>query len=58
MLLVNLGREPVEIERGMRIAQLVFAPVALATLERRDELDETGRGGGGFGSTGTGKAGG
>ena len=54
VLLVNLGREPVEITRGMRIAQMVFAPVARAELERVDSLDETERGGGGFGSTGAG----
>ncbi len=54
VLLVNLGAEPVTIERGMRIAQLVIAPVIAATLFEVDALDETERGGGGFGSTGTG----
>ena len=52
VLLVNLGTEPVEITRGMRIAQMVFAPVARATLEQAESLDATERGGGGFGSTG------
>jgi dUTP pyrophosphatase len=52
--LVNLGREAFEIRRGMRIAQLVVAPVARAELVLTDELDETARGAGGFGSTGTG----
>ena len=56
VLLVNHGREPVEIARGMRIAQLVFAPVVSAVLEQREALDQTERGEGGFGSTGTGKA--
>ena len=53
VLLVNLGRGPVVIERGMRIAQLVVAPVVQATLQRVTTLDETERGSGGFGSTGT-----
>ena len=58
VLLVNLGQEPVVVTRGMRIAQLVFAPATPATLERRESLDGTERGEGGFGSTGTGEAGG
>ena len=52
--LVNLGREPFEIRRGMRIAQLVVAPVARVTLMPAEELEKTARGAGGFGSTGTG----
>lgn len=52
VLLVNLGSEPVEIVRGMRIAQLVIAPVAQARLRDVKSLDETPRGAGGFGSTG------
>ncbi|WP_439533124.1 dUTP diphosphatase [Polymorphobacter sp.] len=52
VLLVNLGSEPVLIERGMRIAQLVVAPVVRARLKIVDSLDATVRGGGGFGSTG------
>ena len=54
VLLVNLGKEPVKITRGMRVAQLVFAPVSSAELERVDSLDGTERGAGGFGSTGLG----
>lgn len=50
--LINLGSEPVTIERGMRIAQLVIAPVARAELREVSDLDATGRGSGGFGSTG------
>ncbi|MDX9910602.1 MAG: dUTP diphosphatase [Phycisphaerales bacterium] len=50
--LVNLGREAFTVEHGMRIAQLVIAPVARAAVVEADELDETSRGSGGFGSTG------
>ncbi len=52
VILVNLGGEPVAIERGMRIAQLVAAPVVLAVFTEVDDLDATERGAGGFGSTG------
>jgi len=50
--LVNLGDGPFIVERGMRIAQLVVAPVTRALLDQVTDLDETARGGGGFGSTG------
>jgi dUTP pyrophosphatase len=50
--LINLGRVPFVIEHGMRVAQLVIAPVAHATLLERDDLGDTARGAGGFGSTG------
>jgi dUTP pyrophosphatase len=52
VLLVNHGTESVEITRGMRIAQLVIAAVARVELCEVTSLDETPRGGGGFGSTG------
>jgi len=52
VLLVNLGSEPVSLTRGMRIAQLIVAPVAHANLHEVSTLDETPRGTGGFGSTG------
>jgi dUTP pyrophosphatase len=52
VIVVNLGREPVRIEPGDRIAQLVIAPVARATLVEVEELTDTPRGGGGFGHTG------
>lgn len=52
VLLINLGADHVRIERGMRIAQMVLAPVCRASLDLVDTLDETGRGDGGFGSTG------
>jgi dUTP pyrophosphatase len=42
------------VTRGMRIAQLVIAPVTRADLVELESLDQTGRGEGGFGSTGTG----
>ncbi len=54
VLLVNLGTEPVTIEPGMRVAQLVIAPVVRAELVNVDELPASGRGEGGFGSTGRG----
>ena len=52
VLLINHGAEKVEIARGERIAQLVVAPVARASFEIVDELGESARGEGGFGSTG------
>ncbi len=52
VLLINLGHEPVVIEPGHRIAQLVVAPVTRAELEVIDTLDVTARAAGGFGSTG------
>jgi dUTP pyrophosphatase len=52
VLLVNLGSESVSVTRGMRIAQLVIAPVTPALLLEVASLDETQRGTGGFGSTG------
>jgi dUTP pyrophosphatase len=54
VLLMNLGAEPFVIRRGDRIAQLVVAPVVQAELVEVDQLDETARGQGGFGSTGRG----
>lgn len=52
VVLINHGAEPFEITRGMRIAQLVVAPVTRVRLEQRDALAGTARGAGGFGSTG------
>ena len=54
VLLVNHGREAVAFSRGDRIAQLVISPVVRAEVELVDELTETDRGAGGFGSTGHG----
>ena len=52
VILANLGAEPFEIRRGERIAQLVPAPVQKARFREVKVLGETGRGAGGFGSTG------
>jgi dUTP pyrophosphatase len=52
VILANLGDQVFEVIRGERIAQLVPAPVLRARFAEADELDETDRGGGGFGSTG------
>lgn len=50
--LINLGKEPVVIERGMRIAQLLIAPVMHVSWQKVDSLPATQRGEGGFGHTG------
>ncbi len=52
VILINHGAEDFTINRGDRIGQMVFAPVFQASFEEVDELDETVRGQGGFGSTG------
>jgi dUTP pyrophosphatase len=52
VLLVNLGRDRVTLRRGERIAQLVLQRVGRATVVEVDDLDDTARGSGGFGSTG------
>ena len=52
VILINLGKKKFKIEKGLRIAQMVLCPVIKAELEEVDELDETKRGSGGFGSTG------
>jgi len=54
VILVNLGSEPFIVERGARIAQLVFAPIVQADIREVAALDETTRGVRGFGSTGAG----
>ena len=53
VILVNLGQDAFVVERGMRIAQLVIAPVTQGAFEQGVIDDETQRGAGGFGSTGT-----
>ena len=53
VILANLGSEPFAVARGDRIAQLVPAAVLHAALDEVERLDDTVRGGGGFGSTGT-----
>ena len=52
VILINHGSEPFVIKRGERIAQMVIAAVAQATVVEVETLDETARGAGGFGSTG------
>lgn len=51
--LINHGKEPFVVETNMRIAQMIVAPVVQASFEVVEELDETLRGAGGFGSTGS-----
>ena len=53
VILMNLGSEPLTINRGERVAQLVIAPVARVIISEVEDVDETIRGPGGFGSTGT-----
>lgn len=53
VLLINLGSEAVTIVRGMRVAQLIIAPVVRAHILDVASLDETSRGSSGFGSTGS-----
>ncbi|SVA26491.1 uncharacterized protein METZ01_LOCUS79345 [marine metagenome] len=53
VILMNLGSEPLTINRGERVAQLVIAPVARVVISEVEDVDETIRGLGGFGSTGT-----
>ncbi len=52
VIVLNTGTDPFEVTHGMRIAQLVLAPVVQAAFVEADSLDETERGAGGFGSTG------
>jgi dUTP pyrophosphatase len=55
VLLINLGQEPFTITRGMRIAQMVVAPVTMVELVEVTAVDDTARASGGFGSTGLGQ---
>ena len=52
VILINLGQESFKVEKGLRIAQMVVCPVIQAQLKEVDDLKETERGKGGFGSTG------
>jgi len=54
IIIINHGADPFEINHGDRIAQVVFAPVTRGAFTVVDDLDETDRGAGGFGSTGQG----
>ena len=53
VILINLGQDSFKIEKGLRIAQMVVCPIVQAQLKEVDDLSETDRGKGGFGSTGT-----
>ena len=53
VILINLGQETFKVEKGLRIAQMVVCPIVRAQLKEVDDLSETERGEGGFGSTGT-----
>lgn len=53
VILINHGEQDFIISRGMRIAQIVIAPVTQITWQQTNMLDQTARGSGGFGSTGT-----
>ena len=53
VILINLSQESFKVEKGLRIAQMVVCPVVQAQLKEVNDLSETGRGEGGFGSTGT-----
>ncbi|MBU6499633.1 MAG: dUTP diphosphatase [Rhodospirillales bacterium] len=55
VILLNTGAEAFTVERGMRIAQAVLAPVLRAVWHEVTSLDDTARGSGGFGSTGSGR---
>ena len=52
VVMVNLGKEAFEIKAGMKIAQMLIQPVEAPAIVESDELDDTSRGEGGFGSTG------
>lgn len=52
VLLINHGPEPFEVNHGERIAQIIIAPVSMGEFTEAEELSDTTRGEGGFGSTG------
>ncbi len=53
VILINQGQETFKVEKGLRIAQMVVCPVAQAQIKEVEDLSETERGKGGFGSTGS-----
>ena len=53
VILINLGKEAFKVEKGLRIAQMVLSPVVKAEINEVQDLNDTERGKGGFGSTGT-----
>lgn len=52
VVMINLGKEAFKVEKGMRIAQMLFHPILNVKLQETEELDDTARGASGFGSTG------
>ncbi len=52
IVLINLSQEPVQVEKHQKIAQMLIQPIQSATVSEVEELDDTARGEGGFGSTG------
>lgn len=52
VVMVNFGKKPYPVKKGMKIAQLLIQPVVTAEIVEAEELDDTSRGNGGFGSTG------
>lgn len=52
VVMINLGKEPFAIKKGMKIAQMLIQPVVPVEIIESDSLDDTSRGEGGFGSTG------
>jgi len=52
VVMINLGKEPFALKKGMKIAQMLIQPVATVTIVESETLDDTSRGQGGFGSTG------
>ena len=53
VILINLGDKTFKVENGSRVAQMVLCPIIKASLKEVETLEETKRGIGGFGSTGT-----
>lgn len=52
VVMINLGEKPFAIDRGMKIAQMLVQPIATVHVVETEDLDDTSRGEGGFGSTG------
>jgi len=52
VVMINLGKEPFIVNKGMKIAQMLIQPVLSVEIEETEDLDDTSRGDGGFGSTG------
>ena len=57
VILINHGRQPFRVEKGMKIAQMLIKPVTTVEVSEVDDLSDSARGAGGFGSTGNGQKG-